>query len=541
MEEERDWLQMPDEIMGGMILQRLGAIDILMNAQKVCRNWRRICKDPAMWRVIDFDIYTYISYQTNDFYYYSYISYSYVSNTMNYLEKLTKHAVDCSCGELIDIRLKGFATNDLIDHISRCSSKLNRLCLIGCYGITGCRLSNAVKMLPHLETLTLYDFDGCAEDIEAIGRNCPLLKSFTIKRENGGEIHAHAIANSMPALRHLTLAGTMDNDKIRAILNGCPHLESLDLSGCIYLDLDENLEKMCRERIKDFYYVRYNNRNAAPYLQWTIMIATSHIHRSSVLNMTGLLVAGIGYRMGAFESTQIAKKKLKSRFNEGKEIMAAKKRVYRERSSRRGKTPNWLQLPDEIMGGMILQRLGAVQILISAQKNEFENLAKQAVHRSRGQLIDISLKDFGTDELLHHISRCSSKLNCLCLSSCYDITPCGLSNALKSLPHLETLELYDIDIRKDEDIEWAGGDVYARAIAKSMPALRHLKLFGLMKDDNGVQAILNGCPHLESLDLRGCPYHDLDLDENLEKLCTERIKDFKYNISESEEDSDTDW
>ncbi|KAJ9565891.1 hypothetical protein OSB04_001857 [Centaurea solstitialis] len=249
---------------------------------------------------------------------------------------------------------------------------------------------------------------------------------------------------------------------------------------------------------------------------------------------------------------------------------------------------DWLQMPDEIMGGMILQRLNAVQILISAQKvcknwrrickdpamwkvinldrqfyffytkSEFENLAKQAVRRSRGELIDISLKDFGTDELLHHISRCSSKLNCLRLEDCDDITPCGLSNALKRLPHLETLELYAFHIPKEEDIELigrncpllksfemkpmcAGGDVYARAIAKSMPALRHLKLFGLMDDNNGVQAILNGCPHLESLDLRGCPYHDLDLDENLEKLCRERIIDFKYNISESEEDSDTDW
>ncbi|KAJ9565890.1 hypothetical protein OSB04_001856 [Centaurea solstitialis] len=247
-------------------------------------------------------------------------------------------------------------------------------------------------------------------------------------------------------------------------------------------------------------------------------------------------------------------------------------------------------MPDEIMGGMIFQRLDVDDILMDVQKvcrdwrrickdpdmwniidmdrysdisytdNDFEKLCKQAVHRSCGELIDISLKGFGTDDLLDHISQCSSKLNCLRLEDCDDITPWGLSNALKRLPHLETLELYYFDIEKEEDIEligrncpllksfemepmYAGGDVYARAIAKSMPELRHLKLFGLMDDDNGVQAILNDCPHLESLDLRGCPYHDLDLDENLEKLCRERIKDFKYrpyNLPESDEDSDTD-
>ncbi|KAJ9565947.1 hypothetical protein OSB04_001913 [Centaurea solstitialis] len=284
-DETRNWLEMPDEIMGGMILQRLNAVEILESAQKVCMNWRRICKDPAMWKVIDMD---------TDF------------DTPYDTVKLCKQAVHRSRGELIDITLHIDETDELLDHISRCSSKLNRLCLRGCYYITGCGLINAVKMLPHLETLELYDIDCCAEDIEAIGRNCPQLKSFTMKRDftdRGGDVHAYAIANSMPALRHLTPAGTMDNDKIRAILNGCPHLESLDLWGCVYLDLDENLEKLCRERIKDFYYVRDNIRNTAPYLQWTIMIATGHIHRSSVLNITGFL-------MGAFESTRIAKKKV---------------------------------------------------------------------------------------------------------------------------------------------------------------------------------------------------------------------------------------
>ncbi|KAJ9565893.1 hypothetical protein OSB04_001859 [Centaurea solstitialis] len=213
------------------------------------------------------------------------------------------------------------------------------------------------------------------------------------------------------------------------------------------------------------------------------------------------------------------------------------------------------------MGGMILQRLDDVQILTSVQK---------AVRRSCGELIDIGIKGFGTDHLLDRISRCSSKLNCLRLEACDDITPCGLSNALKRLPHLETLKLYDFHIPKEEDIELIGRsypllksfemetlcasyDVYARAIAKSMPALRHLKLFGLMDDDNGVQAILNGCPYLESLDLRGCPYHDLDLDENLEKLCRERIKDFRCClqggmtidivglIADRDEDSDMDF
>ncbi|KAJ9565945.1 hypothetical protein OSB04_001911 [Centaurea solstitialis] len=218
---------------------------------------------------------------------------------------------------------------------------------------------------------------------------------------------------------------------------------------------------------------------------------------------------------------------------------------------------------------MIRERLATAhsrqKSYVDRRRSDLEFQLRKCV---RDESAVVPLEDFQIDEKLNYVEKpiallewkvktlrnkeiSSSKLKCLRLTSCYDITPCGIINALKSLPHLETLELYDFHIPKEEDIEligrncpllksfemqtmWAGGDVYAHAIAKSMPALRHLKLFGLMDDDNGVQAILNGCPHLESLDLRGCPYHDLDLDENLEKLCRERIKDFKYNISESD-------
>ncbi|KAJ9565694.1 hypothetical protein OSB04_001660 [Centaurea solstitialis] len=247
MEEKRHWLQMPDEIMGGMILRRLGAIDILMNAQKVCRDWRRICKDPAMWKMIDMDYYSSFWYKKKD------------------LEKLCKQAVHRSCGELIDIRLNYFVTDDLLKFISGCSSKLNCLCLTRCHGVTGFGLSNALKRLPHLETLELSYIRICAEDIEVIGHNCPQLKSFTMDKlfpddHAHAHAHAHAIANSMPALLHLKLGCSKmhTDDGIRAILNGCPHLESLDLRGCYYLHLTGNLEKLCKEQIKDF---KYNHNN----------------------------------------------------------------------------------------------------------------------------------------------------------------------------------------------------------------------------------------------------------------------------------------
>ncbi|GKD37024.1 F-box protein SKIP19-like protein [Tanacetum coccineum] len=141
--------------------------------------------------------------------------------------------------------------------------------------------------------------------------------------------------------------------------------------------------------------------------------------------------------------------------------------------------------------------------------------------------------------------NCSSKLQTLSLRNCYSITSSGLSLAVKNLPQLENLHLYYISIHV-EDIEIIGSscpnlrsfklnkefrrrhiecDGDAIAIANTMPELRHLQLFGNKMTNDGLQAILHNCPHLESLDVRRCS--NLNLSGSLAKLCKERIKDFK--------------
>jgi F-box/leucine-rich repeat protein 2/20 len=80
---------------------------------------------------------------------------------------------------------------------------------------------------------------------------------------------------------------------------------------------------------------------------------------------------------------------------------------------------------------------------------------------------------------------------------------------------------------------WDGGsqqdnksDDIAFAIAKTMPRLRHLAILNNGVTNDGLLAILDGCPLLESLDLRGCQH--LVFDGSLGKRCKEQIKELRF-------------
>lgn len=90
------WTELPDNVTLS-ILSRLGTIDILENAQKVCMKWRRICKDPIMWHTIDMQNCGYEGYD---------------------LVKMCCYAIDRSCGNLVDISIDHFGTNRLLKYIT---------------------------------------------------------------------------------------------------------------------------------------------------------------------------------------------------------------------------------------------------------------------------------------------------------------------------------------------------------------------------------------------------------------------------------------
>lgn len=237
-EESRNWHDMPRDVTL-MILMKLEAVEILGTAQFVCKLWYNICKDPSMWRTV-------------------------VMHNLNEPEMAEKHeqmlcsAVDRSSGGLYNVDIEGFGRDELITYIIQRSSQLKHLRLACCYSVSAAALIEAFEKLPLLEELelTLCPFTG--EQTIKIIHCCPTLRTFKLNEQGSRnptlacDDEAMAIAESMPELHHLQLIGnSMTNDGLKAILDNCPHLQSLDLRACFNVNLVGNLAKRCSEQIKD--------------------------------------------------------------------------------------------------------------------------------------------------------------------------------------------------------------------------------------------------------------------------------------------------
>nr|GEW30003.1 hypothetical protein [Tanacetum cinerariifolium] len=120
----------------------------------------------------------------------------------------------------------------------------------------------------------------------------------------------------------------------------------------------------------------------------------------------------------------------------------------------------------------------------------------EAVCRSQGQLVDLAMLDFCNDDFLFCLAD-SRYLG--------DISAESIQKVSRHCPMLETLKMNKAVVFGSQD--WEEGRIYndtaiAIAIGENMRELKHLELFGNNMLNDGLKAILDGCPHIESLDLR---------------------------------------
>ncbi|KAL5717565.1 hypothetical protein ACHQM5_010548 [Ranunculus cassubicifolius] len=218
--QTRNWLDLPRDVMLHIFL-KLGVIDLLFNAQSVCSTWRKLAREPQLFRHIDF---------SNPWKHFDECNFTPLTN-------MAIEAIDRSCGQLVDFSIMYFGTDDVLQHI-----------------ISEDVLIESLEKFPLLDEFELCLCSFSVEVIKVAGRSCPQLKSFRLNQkavvyppsevmEEFNE-EAFAIAANMPQLRRLHLFGnTMNDDGLRAILEKCPHLEYLDLRQCFHININEDFRK----------------------------------------------------------------------------------------------------------------------------------------------------------------------------------------------------------------------------------------------------------------------------------------------------------
>ncbi|KAI3903581.1 hypothetical protein MKW98_032235 [Papaver atlanticum] len=230
----RNWVELPLDVLSKIFL-KFGAVDILCRAQSVCSTWRKVSKDPMLFRSIDmrWNLYEFDIYD---------------------METMAGEAVDRSCGQLVE------------------SSSLRHLRLVSCQEVSFDALIKIAKKAVLLEELEICycSFSGNKLDmLKTVGKACRQLKSFRLNcrgyrwRRVECDDEALAIAENMPQLRRLHLfRSKLTNVGLGAILNGCLHLEYLDLRQCFNVNLEGDVLMSCRDRLIE---LRLPNDSTADY------------------------------------------------------------------------------------------------------------------------------------------------------------------------------------------------------------------------------------------------------------------------------------
>lgn len=231
--DHQQWDELiPDAL--GLIFEKLSLQDTLTVIPRVCKAWGKAVQGPYCWQEIDIDEWS-------------------TQCQPDQLDRMLRLLITRSSGSLRKLHVSCVNNDQVFDFIAQHAGSLQTLVL------RRSKISDSIveKVAEKLSTITSLDLSYCGQigtrALEAIGKNCKLLSSLRWNMhpldKTGKPSHAdetHAIANSMPKLKHLELAYlSLKNESVLEILSGCPELESLDLRGCWEVDLDK---KFLQER-----------------------------------------------------------------------------------------------------------------------------------------------------------------------------------------------------------------------------------------------------------------------------------------------------
>ncbi|KAH0855955.1 hypothetical protein HID58_084216, partial [Brassica napus] len=393
------------------------------------------------------------------------------------------HAVDRSQGGLVEIDICYIGTDSLLNYIADRSSNLRSLRLAMCSTVTSEGLTEAIAKLPLLEDLEVSYCSLSAESLKVVGQSCPNLKTLKLNREGTLRLNSEpdpkfydeealGIAESMPELRHLQLFGNiLTNTGLTAILDGYPHQEHLDLRNCF---------NRCSERIK---VVRRPDDSTHDY-PYDVLFYDSGSFEHYYPEDHYFPATSDHY--GDDQFYYMVALTIRESLKKTNEVM---EQIHQPESCLWLK--EWPKAHHQALEHEIqIFSFGLRDKRESLRFCESKSKIKHIIHLLIAVIVSGKAED--DDDLLLSITRDNK-------------------DSSKAVPDKESLH----DCNDEE----------APGIAESMPELRHIQLFGNILTNTGLTAILDGCPHLEHLDLRKC--FNVRLEGDLEKRCSERIKDLK--------------
>ncbi|KAM5575629.1 F-box protein FBW2-like [Rosa sericea] len=221
----RHWDELIPEALS-LIFNSLSFKEKLTVIPMVCKPWSKAVMGSDCWQEIDIEEW---------------------SNECQpqHLDRMIQMLVARSCGSMRKLCVSELQNDMIFSFIAEHANTLQTLRL------RRSEMSDSVveQTIGRFSNITFLDLSYCGKigshALKAIGMNCKLLMGLcrNIHPSYSAGIHmndeAHAIATTMPRLKHLEMAYHIINTQgALQILESCPELEFLDLRGCWDVQLD---------------------------------------------------------------------------------------------------------------------------------------------------------------------------------------------------------------------------------------------------------------------------------------------------------------
>lgn len=95
--EGRNWAELSPDVLS-VIFGKIGAVEILMGAGRVCRGWRRVAREPLLWRRVDMTHLDHLGEAE--------------------MEAMARLAVDWSAGRMEEFSAARFGSDELLLYIA---------------------------------------------------------------------------------------------------------------------------------------------------------------------------------------------------------------------------------------------------------------------------------------------------------------------------------------------------------------------------------------------------------------------------------------